>query len=383
MWSDSNCTLTYSDSNPRLTSFFMSAEDEQLANAIMDVTPKLLMAMESLEIAQKSLNPNNIEQLNDLVQEYVLALKSANDVLAPLQFPKEISTFGDYLKQACVYCLRAAEGFAQGKDDMMQALRANRAMCRAQEQLYPLAPLFTPVNEYFLEPAFRKKALLNSLIDTPDSNTGIQHIKNARNERGGLSLYIPENLDKSKPTALVMALHGGTGHGSDMLWSWLREARSRGFMVIAPTSQGDTWSIMGDDVDKPYLLNYIELAGEHFTVDRDRILLAGMSDGATYALQMGLRSHSPFTHIAAFSGVLDPLLSINGQFELARNRKIYLVHGALDWMFPVDVAQMAHAQLSAAGADITYREISDLSHNFARAELPSLLNWFSLSGDTA
>jgi phospholipase/carboxylesterase len=360
----------------------MSAEDDKLANAITDVTPKLLMAMESLEIAQKSLNQSNIGQLNGLVQEYVAALKTANDVLAPLEFPEEIRAFGDYLKQACLYCLRAGEGFAKGKEDMMQALRANRAMCRAQEQLYPLAPLFTPVNEYFLEPAFRNKSILQSFIDPPDSDTGIRHINNARNERGGLSLYIPENLDKSKPAALVMALHGGTGHGSDMLWSWLREARSRGFVVISPTSQGDTWSIMGDDVDKPYLLDYLEFASEYFTIDPDRVLLAGMSDGATYALQVGLRSESPFTHIAAFSGVLDPLLSINGQFEHAGNRKIYMVHGTLDWMFPIDMAQMAHAQLSAAGADITYREITDLSHNFARSELPSLLKWLSPTVET-
>lgn len=361
----------------------MSAEDDKLANAITDVTPKLLMAMESLEIAQKSLNPSNIMQLNGLVQEYVSALKSAHDVLAPLEFPEEISAFGDHLKQACVYCLRAGEGFAKGKDDMMQALRANRAMCRAQEQLYPLAPLFTPVNEYFLEPAFRTKTILKSFINPTDSDTGIRHINNARNERGGLSMYIPENLDKSKPAALVMALHGGTGHGSDMLWSWLREARSRGFVVIAPTSMGDTWPIMGDDVENPYLLNYLESASQYFTIDPDRVLLAGMSDGATYALQVGLRSQSPFTHIAAFSGVLDPLLSINGEFEFARNRRIYMVHGALDWMFPIDMAKLAHAQLSAAGADITYREITDLSHNFARAELPNLLNWLSPSGETS
>jgi len=46
----------------------MPAEDDKLANAITDVTPKLLTAMEALEIAQRNLNPDNIQQLNGLVQ---------------------------------------------------------------------------------------------------------------------------------------------------------------------------------------------------------------------------------------------------------------------------------------------------------------------------
>ena len=52
----------------------MPAEDDKLANAITDVTPKLLMAMEALEIAQRNLNPDNIQQLNSLVQNYQFEL---------------------------------------------------------------------------------------------------------------------------------------------------------------------------------------------------------------------------------------------------------------------------------------------------------------------
>jgi len=359
----------------------MPAEDDKLANAITDVTPKLLMAMEALEIAQRNLNPDNIQQLNSLVQNYQSELSSASAILDPLEFPEAISTLGDHLKQACLYCLRAGEGFAKGQEDMLQALRANRAMCRAQEHLYPLAPLLTPINEYFLEPEFRTKSILQSFIEQPNPECGISHIGNERDKRGGVSIYLPENLDASKPAPLIMTLHGGTGHGSDMLWSWLREARSRGYIIISPTSQGDTWSMMGDDMDAPFLSKYLELAGQQFNIDPTRILLAGMSDGATYALQTGLRSASPFTHIAAFSGVLDPLISINGQIVHAKNRKIYLVHGTRDWMFPIDMARMADTQLKAAGADIIFREITDLSHNFARAELPRLLDWFSPPGD--
>ena len=42
-----------------------------------------------------------------------------------------------------------------------------------------------------------------------------------------------------------MALHGGSGNGRGFLWSWLRDARSRGAILVAPTATGHTWALMG------------------------------------------------------------------------------------------------------------------------------------------
>ena len=54
---------------------------------------------------------------------------------------------------------------------------------------------------------------------------------------------------------------------------------------------------------------------------------------------------------------------------------IYLMHGALDWMFPVSVARTAQRALTAAGAKLTYREIADLSHVYPREEGTAILDW--------
>src|SRR2546429_8727055 len=106
---------------------------------------------------------------------------------------------------------------------------------------------------------------------------------------------------------LVVALHGGHGHGRDFLWSWLADARSRGVLLMAPTSRDRTWSIMGgQDVDAEGLRQTVESVADRYPVDRSRVLLTGMSDGATYALLCGLRAGMPFTHLAPASGVLPP-----------------------------------------------------------------------------
>jgi phospholipase/carboxylesterase len=55
---------------------------------------------------------------------------------------------------------------------------------------------------------------------------------------------------------------------------------------------------------------------------------------------------------------------------------VYLVHGVLDWMFPVSTARTARDALAAAGAKVVYREIADLSHTYPRDENSGMLDWF-------
>ena len=158
--------------------------------------------------------------------------------------------------------------------------------------------------------------------------------------------------------------------------TWLREARSRGMLLLAPTSRSRTWSIMGGpDVDGDARGEMVEAVAARHPVDRGRVLLTGMSDGATYALLLGLREGLPFTHLAPACGVLHPFLLADGGIARARGRPVYLVHGALDWMFPVPAARLARDMLAAAGARLVHREIEDLSHTYPRDENPRILDW--------
>jgi phospholipase/carboxylesterase len=174
----------------------------------------------------------------------------------------------------------------------------------------------------------------------------------------------------------VVALHGGSGSGRDFLWSWLREARGRRFLLAAPTAGGPTWSLMGPDVDSRGLRAMVEYIATHWSLDRSHVLLTGLSDGATYTLLEGLAAGNPFTHLAPVSGVLHPdCLGREGLMPV-EGRRIRLVHGRLDWMFPVETAESAAEELTRAGADVTLRIIEDLSHTYPREENDGILTWF-------
>ncbi len=357
----------------------MSSDHDQLVAAITETVPRLLNTMEAFEQVQRNMHPSRIEQLAGMIAPFEQDLAAAVEQFRTLEFPEELHPLRDIIDGAAEYSLRACDGLKKQGDGFGHVMKSMRAQVRAQEIIYALAPVMSPVSQYFLEVEVRgdreRLELLQKGADR--EGVGLMSAKNERDQRGGFSVYIPENLDRSKPASLVVALHGGTGHGADFLWSWVREARTRGFIVMAPTSQQDTWSLMGEEHDLIPLLSMIEHVKQMWTIDEDHILIGGMSDGATYSLIAGLKEDSPFTHIAPFSGVLHPQLAMDGSLHHAKDKPVYLVHGTLDWMFPIEAAHMAKHELEASGAKVTYREIEGLSHTYARSEHPALIEWFN------
>ena len=257
-------------------------------------------------------------------------------------------------------------------------LRALRQLPRAQEALYPLAAKLPPVSSFFVNPDFREDTDLLTRLAAPASETaGIIHDHNEPGSRGGFSLYVPEYYTPDRAWPLVMALHGGSGNGRGFLWSWLRDARSLGAILVAPTATGSTWALMGEDVDTPNLTRILNSVRSRWNIDPARLLLTGMSDGGTFCYVTGLEGTSPFTHLAPIAATFHPLMAETADAERLRGLPVFLVHGRLDWMFPVQVARQTRDLLAAAGAAVTYRELDDLSHCYPREMNASILNWLA------
>jgi phospholipase/carboxylesterase len=61
--------------------------------------------------------------------------------------------------------------------------------------------------------------------------------------------------------------------------------------------------------------------------------------------------------------------------DRVRGLPIHITHGARDWMFPVEMGREARDTLTAAGAQVTYRELADLGHTYPREINPQVLEW--------
>jgi phospholipase/carboxylesterase len=352
-----------------------------MSEAVMDdivaVLPPLLQSLEALGFIARHLNPPDFDSVMEAAGQPDQALQAVRARLA--DWPEQFAHLRAPLESASDAALAAFAGLRavqHGNGDLIEVFRALRHSPRAQEALYPLAAKLPPVSSFFVDPALREDAeLFARLAGPPSQNTGIIHDHNEPGSRGGFSLYVPEYYTPDRAWPLVMALHGGSGNGRGFLWSWLRDARSFGAVVVAPTATGNTWALMGEGTDTPNLARILDFVRERWNIDPAKLLLTGMSDGGTFCYVTGLESASPFTHLAPVASTFHPLMAEMADAERLRGLPVYLVHGRLDWMFPVQVARQTRDVLSAAGADVTYRELDDLSHCYPREMNAPMLNW--------
>ena len=346
---------------------------------IVAVLPPLLQSLEALSFVARHLNPPDFDRVMETVGEPEQTLQAARARLA--EWPERFADVRSALDTASDAALKAFAGLRavqNGHGDLLAVFRALRYAPRAQEALYPLAAKFPPISGFFLDPALREdEQLLTRLAAPVREDTGVLHDNNEPGSRGGFSLYVPEYYMPDRAWPLVMALHGGSGNGRNFLWSWLRDARSFGAILIAPTATGNTWALMGEDNDTPNLMRILQTVQNRWTIDPKRLLLTGMSDGGTFCYVSGLESASPFTHLAPVSATFHPLMAEIADAERLRGLPIFQVHGRLDWMFPVQVARQTHNLLTAAGADVNYREIEDLSHTYPREINAEVLQWLN------
>ena len=352
---------------------------EAVVDDIVAVLPPLLQSLEALGFVARYLNPPDFGRVMEAAGEPDEALRAVRPRLA--QWPEEFAGIRTPLEAASDAALAAFEALRavqNGNGDLVSVFRALRYAPRAQEALYPLAAKLPPVSQFFVDPALREDAdSLARLAQPANDNTGIFHDHNEPGSRGGFSLYVPEYYTPDRAWPLVMALHGGSGNGRGFLWSWLRDARSHGAILVAPTATGSTWALMGEDTDTPNLDAHSRSVRSRWNVDPTQMLLTGMSDGGTFCYVSGLESASPFTHLAPVSATFHPLMAEMADAERLRGLPIHLVHGRLDWMFPVQVARQTSEALSAAGADVTYRELDDLSHTYPREMNAQMLHWLN------
>lgn len=334
----------------------------------------LLEALDRMLTAQRHLHPVHMARLQQQVGEVEASLQTAFD-----GFPESDSSVEQSVRISMELMLKAMSAFREVPEDpqaIFQAYRALRYVPYAMETLYPAATVSPAISAFFLEPFRHDDTEFLERLANPNPGAGVLHVENERGSKGGYSIYVPENYDPAKVYPVVTALHGGAGHGRGFLWTWLKEARSRGFILISPTARGDTWSLMDPDIDSENLSAILGNVGANWSIDETRMLMTGMSDGGTFTYVSGLSAASPFTHLAPIAASFHPMMVEMIDRPKIAGRPIYLTHGTHDWMFDVEVAHLAHQVLGGMGAEMVFREIPDLAHTYPRDENPRILDWF-------
>jgi predicted esterase len=166
-------------------------------------------------------------------------------------------------------------------------------------------------------------------------------------------MYVPASYNPSSPVPLVLMLHGAGQSAEIGIAPFLPLADAAGIVLVAPDSRGGTWDFLygpyGADV--AFIDRALVHVFERCAIDPARVVIEGFSDGASYALSLGITNGDLFSRVIAFSPcILAPAA------EVGRPR-IFISHGTADRILPIDgCGRRLATRLENAGYIVDFRQ---------------------------
>lgn len=157
-----------------------------------------------------------------------------------------------------------------------------------------------------------------------------------------VTVHVPPSYDPSKPTPLVILLHGYTASGAleEAYLQVTPESDKRGFLYAYPDGTIDStgarfWNatdaccnFYGSSVDdSTYLSQLIEQIKGHYNVDAKRVFLMGHSNGAFMAHRMACEHAG---QIAAIAGLAGAMYNDADKCAPTEPVSVLAIHGTLD-----------------------------------------------------
>ena len=220
----------------------------------------------------------------------------------------------------------------------------------------------------------------------PKSGSGVPPVTNAPSPLGsstvGRQTYLGLDRDRdailqlpkgaaSSPLPLLLFLHGATQSAEDMFWYLDSAPDEAGVAILAPNARDTTWDAIngsfGPDID--FVNSALQRVFDTVAIDMSRIAIGGFSDGASYAIALGLINGDLFKRVLACSPgfIIDAPPTGKPTF--------FISHGTRDNILPIDrCGRKVAADLKARGYEVTFREF-DGKHEVPKDVMHEELRW--------
>ena len=165
-------------------------------------------------------------------------------------------------------------------------------------------------------------------------------------ERREYLLHVPRTLDRTKPAALVMSLHGAGGWPALQrdVSGWNELADREGFIVVYPagrdTAGARVWHMAGE-LDPRYIADLIDKLRGEYNIDPRRVYVNGLSNGGGMSFALSCRMPDRFAAVGMVGAALllpatwckstqpVPVIAIHGLRDT-----MALYHGGTSWVAP-------------------------------------------------
>ncbi|MEE4258159.1 MAG: hypothetical protein V2I62_00230 [Bacteroidales bacterium] len=151
------------------------------------------------------------------------------------------------------------------------------------------------------------------------------------------ALEIPKKYKSNNYYPVIFIFHGGGSNLQKVMNHWSSKVLNKNFIKVFLQSyryyDSDTfgWKSGDERADSDILKIYKEVS-KSYRIDSTRIYVAGISAGATYAIDMAFRKVIPVAGIIAFCpGLPEDLVAESLEEDKLRHLKAYIVSGENDY----------------------------------------------------
>jgi predicted peptidase len=195
------------------------------------------------------------------------------------------------------------------------------------------------------------------------------------NEQIEYDVFVSTKVDRTKPSPLVIALHGLGTPPNVWVARITDAAQNAGYIVAAPMGYTVTgWygangpgrpigSTSVGELSEKDVMNVLDLMKKEFNVDERRIYLAGHSMGGAGALFLGIKHQDIWAAVSASAPAIRANLHTPAELEHATDMPFILIHGDADTAVPVEQTRQWAARMKALKMTYEYHEIRGGNHS--------------------
>ncbi len=196
-------------------------------------------------------------------------------------------------------------------------------------------------------------------------------------------VHLPPGYNPKKSYPLIITLHGAGGNGQNLRGAWANTKTNwgqkvrAGYIVVAPTWQPARWWLWPQGKDIFTLLEEMKNA---YSVDTDRVIIGGFSNGAHSAWNLGMKQPSLFAALAPAAGA--PVAESGQSLDLdmvasLANLPVHLVHSADDRICSASTAKRVEARYRELGYKNFVHKQFDSGGHVAHIEYwGNIFEWF-------
>lgn len=183
-------------------------------------------------------------------------------------------------------------------------------------------------------------------------------------------LNVPDDYDPAQEYQVRFELHGGIGGRQNNRPSGRGRGKTRlegvEQIYIMPYAWLD--SPWWDNTQVENIRHILDLTKREYNVNENRVVLGGISDGATGSWYIAMRENTRFSTFYSFIGYLmvlgnSTIADGTSFMQNLRNKSWYVINGARDRLYPTSRITPFITYLQSNGLDIEYHPLPEGEHN--------------------